>query len=109
VHPGSVSLLGCLVPPAFLLEFPQVYQIFTTSNGFSSWGRERSQLELSLASTVGENNCHLAFSQKFLHNVSRMGSCIVTVSTQSFVRQLSACFLLSPPSNALEHCNRTLY
>jgi hypothetical protein len=32
MHPGGVSLLGCLVPYAFLLECPQLYQIFTLSN-----------------------------------------------------------------------------
>jgi hypothetical protein len=31
VHPGSVSLLGCFVPSAFSLEFPQLYQIVTLS------------------------------------------------------------------------------
>jgi hypothetical protein len=36
MHPGSVSLLGCLVPSAFPLEFPQLVQIFAPSTWFSS-------------------------------------------------------------------------
>jgi hypothetical protein len=53
IHPGSVSLLGCLVQSVFLLEFPQLYQIFIPSTSFSLRGRERSPMELSLASMVG--------------------------------------------------------
>jgi hypothetical protein len=45
MHPESVSLLGCLVPPAFPLEFAHLYQIFTPSTSFLSWGRERSCME----------------------------------------------------------------
>jgi hypothetical protein len=45
MHPGSVSLLGCLVLSAFLLEFLQLYQIFIPPTSFSSWGRERSRME----------------------------------------------------------------
>jgi hypothetical protein len=32
MDPGSVSLLGCLVPSAFPLDIPQQYQIFATDN-----------------------------------------------------------------------------
>jgi hypothetical protein len=34
MHPGSLSLLGCLVLSVFPLEFPQLYQIFAPSTWF---------------------------------------------------------------------------
>jgi hypothetical protein len=44
----EMTVEWCWCPP----QFPQLYQIFPISTRFSSWGRERSRMELTLASTV---------------------------------------------------------
>jgi hypothetical protein len=45
MYPGGVSLLGHLVPSAYPLECPQLYQIVVPLTSFSSCGRERSRME----------------------------------------------------------------
>jgi hypothetical protein len=52
MHPGSVPLLGCLVPSGFPLEFSQLFQIFAPSTWFLSWGREWIRMEPTLTEST---------------------------------------------------------
>jgi hypothetical protein len=110
MHLGSVSFLEFLVPSACPLEFHQLYVITAPSTRLSSCGRERSRMELSQGSTVGEEQLPSCFEPKFpaQYKPYAVVRCHDGVPSCSRATSLDV-FTSRPPSNALEHRERALY
>jgi hypothetical protein len=64
MHPGSVSLFFVRSIVCVSTWLSSMYQIFALSNWLLSWGRERSRMELSLASEVGREQLPFCFQPK---------------------------------------------